>query len=517
MRAWLKLWGLSLLLVAVLGAEEGGVPVRLQDWGIADAAQILRGELVFEQPGGGYVADLTSNQGPAVADSDPCQILTVLEARSYGPDGGLPVWQGNRLSWNQQTTAHLGATLKLGPLGPGAGGELALWIRGRGTVELALADPAWEARQDAIGVGKMELSEDWALWRVAIPGQLQPSLVRFALQGEGWLEWASLCRVQAFRAACPPPQLRKPQGLKAASGCWIWDSEARLESDPSWIDFLQQRQVQVLFLQQPPRLDQRLQTLIARLHAAGMQVQALNGDRHDVLPEARPAVSERLQQLARYQQEAPPECRFDGLHYDVEPYLLAGFPVRRGQVLGQYLHLVESLCEQGRTLGLPVVFDLPFWFDQIPLELGGRQASVVEHVLERADGVALMSYRTRAEEVLEITAGSRAAAARLGKPCWISLETVPLPDERSYRFEGPPRRGTPGPQEVVFHEGQFWLGPNQRSGWCWKLQAPTTRSADRISFARLPLGDFQKVRESLLQQAPLAVHDLTSWLRLERP
>lgn len=517
MGAWLKMCGLSLLLLAVAGGEEGGVPVRLQDWGIGDAAQIRRGELVFEQPGGGYVADLKSTPETAPPDRDPCQALTVLAARSYGPDGSLPVWQGNRLDWNQRSEAHLGATLSIGPPGPAAGGELALWIRGRGTVELGLADPTWEARQDAIGVGKRELSDDWVLWRVAIPGQLQPSLVRFGLQGEGWLEWSSLCRVEPFRAATPPPPARQPLALKAGSACWIWDSEARLEADPSWIDFLQQRQVQVLFLQQPAVLDQRLQALVARLHAAGLQVQALNGDRHDVLPEARPAVSERLQQLARYQKEAPPQSRFDGLHYDVEPYLLPGFPARRGALLGQYLHLVESLCEQGRALGLPVVFDLPFWFEQIELEQAGRKASVVEHVLQRADGVALMSYRTRSQEVLEITARSRAAAARLGKACWISLETVPLPDERSYRFEGAPRRGTPGSQEVVFHEDQFWLGPNQRSGWCWKLQAPTTQSADRISFARLPLGDFQKVRQQLLQQAPLAVHDLTSWLRLERP
>ncbi len=496
---------------------EKGVSVRLSDWLIDSAQEIRQGELTFEMPSGeGYVSDLQAQARPAPVPLRFLQLVPIRQGTFASESGTAESLPGGGLRWSQTGSGFAGAYSQFTPC-DAQGLELCLWVRGQGEVELGMADPDWLSRQDSLRIERRKLTSDWRLWRVIVPGPpfRSEAFTSFSVLGlgQGEIHWAGACLSQPGQAVGPPPAERTDASARLGGASWVWDTQQRLEQDPApWIQFLQEHQVKVVFLQQPETLGPPLEVLISRLHEAGFSVLALNGDRHDILPEARPAVLKRLASLQEFQERVAPAGRFDGLHFDVEPYLLPGFAARRVTRLREYLSLVEELVQRGHAMGLKVGFDLPFWFDGQTVEVAGVDQSVTRHVLQRADEMAIMSYRTEADLVWQCAARSLTWAGELGKPVWLSLETVPLPDEKSFRFEGKPHSGSPQTGEVVYSEGQFWLGPSTRSGLCWSVKPGPVSSGDRISFARLPWSQFVKTLESLRTRAPVAIHDLTHWM-----
>jgi hypothetical protein len=126
--------------------------------------------------------------------------------------------------------------------------------------------------------------------------------------------------------------------------------------------------------------------------------------------------------------------RFAGLQRDIEPYLLEGFFVDDTGLV-RYLTVLEQMREAlGREARLSVV--IPFWFTaQI---LHGRPVAFA--VMDRADEVAVMSYRTEVDELYAITEDILRYGDLVGTPVWLALETRPLPIERHVVLTREPRR-----------------------------------------------------------------------------
>jgi hypothetical protein len=195
--------------------------------------------------------------------------------------------------------------------------------------------------------------------------------------------------------------------------------------------------------------------LVADLRARGALTYALDGDPRYVGPENREGLLRTVARVVEHNRSAPPEQRFLGVRYDIEPYLLPGFQSpRRGEILAEYLAVVEALSGATRGAGLPFAVDIPFWLDAAdevtgePFEAveGGVRTPVLSRVLELSDDVAVMAYRTVAggpDGVLEHARGELGRAARRGVGVFVGLETTALPDERRHTFRGPGRPGLP--------------------------------------------------------------------------
>ena len=178
----------------------------------------------------------------------------------------------------------------------------------------------------------------------------------------------------------------------------------------------------------------RLTTRLARL---GVRVYALDGAPELALTSNHGQVLALMSALADYQQRVPPEARLFGVRLDIEPYLLPTWQgARRETILGEYRALLRKIRPVAHGAGLVVGIDLPFWFDargedgQWAAPLDGGPA--LEPLLAEVDDLGVMDYRTAAfgaDGVLAHGAGELAAGDRLGKPVFIGLETVPLPDE----------------------------------------------------------------------------------------
>ena len=364
---------------------------------------------------------------------------------------------------------------------------LSLWARvgpeGAG-VTLKTADAAWERREDALPVGDLaafapggRLGPGWT--RVTVPLAALPeavardSLANFVFEvtdpGETEVELAGaqLCRAGVEPGPLPAP--RPPRGDEPAHhGLWVWNTRELLADEEARARFLAfvEGRFDRVFLHLPPAAEQLVEAgfvpfdgevmgaLVAEIGRRGALVYALDGDPSYALPGSQAGVLRTVEALLAHNRGVPPERRFHGVRYDVEPYLVPGWAERREELLSGYLDLLAGVREITARGGLEFGVDLPFWLDNPedatgrPLELvwRGEQRPVLEHVVRLVDDLAVMDYRTAAfgsDGSLVLALGELDAAAAAGVDVYIGLETGALLDEDLSEFQGPAAAGLP--------------------------------------------------------------------------
>lgn len=371
----------------------------------------------------------------------------------------------------------------------GAASHLTFEIRGSQggeSLTLAVADREWLEKGDARTIGDIgsylptgRVGLDWQLVLVPlsdIPPEVEhEELASLVLKvnslsaGEVSIRNLGLLASSEARLPlepAPTTSVSRKRSLRRAM--WVWKTEAILADDALRERLLATcaaNSISDVFLQvvggdpEVAAWDAML-GLVADLHAAGVRVEALDGspkyskaEHHDsALGVAKAVVqSNRSQSKAR---------QFDGLRFDIEPYLLPGFsgPAKH-RILQEYLALLDKLHKVAKAAGLPLGADIPFWFDGFtryhePIaRVAGRPVS--ELVMDRVDNVAVMAYRTRVygpDGVIAHAIDEVEYAESTGKAVFIGLETGPLPNEHVREFVRSPRKGAD--RLLVWPEGR---------------------------------------------------------------
>jgi hypothetical protein len=467
---------------------------------------------------------------------------------------------------------------------------LELWLRGVGApsaVTVRIADERLDRIGESMAVAPLsELARSQGAWtRVTVPLDRLPAgvdrrrLASVALEitrpGEHRLQigGVGLCREPGALAAPIAPR-RGPGGRHLQTAMWVWETDRLLSSRSARRDlvaFVAEHEVTDVLLQIPVdraapseitsnrRRRARLRDLIERLGEVGCSVHALDGHPTYGRLERLEDVVRGVDSVAAFNRESPPGQRFVGVHYDIEPYLLPGFgSSRRGQILAEYLEVVQALAERAREHALQSAVDIPFWFDardedtrqDMRLPFGGRVALPSRHVLGLVDAVYIMDYRTvvgGADGILAHAAGELELAEGAGAQVVVGLETHALDDERTVRFRGEPSLelppdAQPGSEAVVavvtgetariavieaarVHE---FLDHAEVAGGervlFWSVDRSTEIPASRISFAG---ADPRSLSEAMAAAAGelgahaafagFAIHHYDSWRRLLQP
>lgn len=152
-----------------------------------------------------------------------------------------------------------------------------------------------------------------------------------------------------------------------------------------------------------------LRRFLRSAHAQSLAVHALDGYPEFAQREFHKVPLGLVDTLIAFNAAVPAAERFDGIHFDNEPYLLLGWqdPGRREEILRDFLELnaeCQRRIREQSTMRFGV--DIPFWWQERD-EATGRIAGEVEfrgkrqaasfHCIDLLDNVGIMNYRDTAD------------------------------------------------------------------------------------------------------------------------
>lgn len=218
-------------------------------------------------------------------------------------------------------------------------------------------------------------------------------------------------------------QSERQREHKFRLGFWLWEYRDLLDRGDTILDECQRFACTRLFIQMPadkdpPSLWTTYVQFLRSAQSRGIEAFALDGYPeaiHDPSP-----LAEKIERLLTLMGDES----LAGVQLDIEPYLLEDFLVGESGFV-RYLAAIDRIKE---TLGphtrLSVV--IPFWFTSQIV----NNRPVAFSVMDRADEVTVMSYRTRVEEVQTFAEDNLRYGDMIGVPVWLALETRALPLEQ---------------------------------------------------------------------------------------
>jgi len=361
--------------------------------------------------------------------------------------------------------------------------HLTFSIRGeRGGEELLLqiADRAREKEEDSLVVGDVasflpdgQVERKWQQGWIALEElpvglnkkELASLVFLVKRNGQGRVFVKDLAFTKKRGVQIPQPEEAKIPVRLLNKAMWLWETD-KIVTSPNeqqrLLTFCKKEGITDLFLQIPYKAKEEkgrweilwnpslIRPLISQLHQVGVKIHALDGNPRFALREWHGRVIATLASIIQYNRESPPQERFDGIRFDIEPYLLPSFGgVQKEAILKQYLSLLAASQTLTRQADLALGVDIPFWFDarneffEPTAEVGGRPVS--ELIIDIVDNVGIMDYRTQAygaDGVIAQGTQELQYAAKRGKEVFIGLETVELPDETVLAFSPLSQQGS---------------------------------------------------------------------------
>ncbi|VXC78151.1 hypothetical protein [Massilia sp. 9I] len=369
---------------------------------------------------------------PAGPEPMPLRInlLPNMQVRSYGVEERvLARLEGGRLHITCRPGSRPAGVLLTGPWTmPRLRASLRATFAGKGRFAWQAADAAHAAREAALDMGQLTASGAGGGARLALPAQLdRASWRQFVIacpDAGGTLTLDALALEPDTPGAAPP------------RSTWIWDRSAWLERGDDLLAWAERERIGALFIvvtleegrvQQP----EALAAFIRRAGERGVQVSAVEGDPHMVLPSQRAATAARARAYAAYNAAAEPAARLRSIQFDIEPYLLPKHVLPAARLDQEYVATLAALREAAGAT--PLEFVVPFWWDE--------RETVLTGLARYADALTVMDYRTDPGQIERFALPFLDWAAAHGKRVRIALEAGPLPSETQRRYRRAPKGG----------------------------------------------------------------------------
>ena len=177
-------------------------------------------------------------------------------------------------------------------------------------------------------------------------------------------------------------------------------------------------------------MDERYRQFNRLAHRSGIAVHALAGDPRWGKAQYHHIPLEWVKSVRQLNAHSTQEERFDGIHTDVEVYLLSKTWSEHPEVLlGGYLDLNAKIASELANDPLTFGVDVPFWFDDdtsYRILWNGNIKVPTQHVLDTVDTVTVMAYRNFSEGsdgTIHLVSLELDYADRLGKQVVIGQET----------------------------------------------------------------------------------------------
>lgn len=221
---------------------------------------------------------------------------------------------------------------------------------------------------------------------------------------------------------------------------WVWDSDLLNKEFNQTVELIKNQQLQSIFIQYSSSITNRTyKQFITSMHDIGVSVYALDGG-----PDWGITNNEDkdifMKWFVNYQDEATNKERFEGIHLDVEPYLLTEWETNQDDIVKKYQSLITKIKAVTTHTETSLGVDIPFWYDKILLKNEKQNMSLAQWIINNVDETTIMAYRNFANEkngIIDITAKEVDWAEQAGTSLYIAVETVKLPEKHtSFYYKG---------------------------------------------------------------------------------
>jgi hypothetical protein len=387
---------------------------------------------------------------------------------------------------------------------------LSFWVKGAiggERFKIKLADDIWIAKEDSVAIGDIEeylkggVTTRWQQVRIPLDAKFGLNLQRlggltldFATPGRSTvfldqIEFESSSKANDVamngnlgglsRQPGSPTQPgigTRQQRTQSNRAIWLWTTETMLD-DPRQAEefflFCKDHRIKYVWAQLPYQMklqrkgsrivnaeciirrQSALRRFLQAAHAAGLQVHALEGYPEHAQRQYHHVSLAIVDAVLAFNETQTAADRFDGIHFDNEPYLLVGWhdPQRRKQILYEFLTLSSECQRRVRAASPRIEFgvDIPFWWQELDRHgephgvvtfKGTRQAASL-HLLEMVDNVGVMNYRDVAQGADGMIAHARDllthADTANGVNVFLGVETCAYPPKQVLFAVGKPR------------------------------------------------------------------------------
>lgn len=208
---------------------------------------------------------------------------------------------------------------------------------------------------------------------------------------------------------------------------WIWNAYAL---DTSILSDLKKQHVKKVYIQIETELSiEDYAPFIRAANQKGIDIYALAGE--STWATNRKQARATMAWIEQAQQQTQ---LFTGVHLDVEPYTLKSYSTKKQPILENYFEVLKEYRKMTNSYNMRLEADIPFWYDEELYENRYGQGKVSDFVIRVTDEVAIMAYRQKAQDIIDITAHERNYAKKKGKTLTIAVETHPSETEPQVSF-----------------------------------------------------------------------------------
>lgn len=227
----------------------------------------------------------------------------------------------------------------------------------------------------------------------------------------------------------------------ATRAMWIWkaDTVLNVQQRTELMTFAANREINTFYIDaRTPVLHNQymLAEFIRASQARGISVELLFGkpewalyyNHHEVLT----LIDAAVDYGRRY-----PDARPTAVHLDIEAHLIPQWQGDRNGVVNQLLDLYDEVDDRAAEVGMPLLVDMPVWYDQYLLPRHGQSRPMHEWIIDSSDGVALMDYRDTEERIVNDADAELRYASATGKNMIVGVETMCInPEQITFCEEG---------------------------------------------------------------------------------
>ncbi|QMV41269.1 copper amine oxidase N-terminal domain-containing protein [Cohnella cholangitidis] len=213
---------------------------------------------------------------------------------------------------------------------------------------------------------------------------------------------------------------------KIPKGTWIWDAGLIEKERDRILSFASEQDVTAIYLHVNRDIAPAVyEDFVRRATERQIRVEALAGRPEWALTTNRAPIKSFISWTLQYNASVGEEARFDGLHFDIEPYLLADWQTNSKRILEQWIHNLRWIEQEAEGSGLKMTMDVPYWLPD--MKVPDTDYSLSAWLLEKFDCLVIMDYRNHAlgnNGIVDNAHDILREASALNKQAIVAVETA---------------------------------------------------------------------------------------------